>query len=244
MIEQRYFYDDVCFPADCCLVVFSLSSKGRIVACCRNPDQVSKLQNRRIQYVKLDLTDPASIDAAGAVLRDEIGRVDVLWNVAGILGTPEPERSLAQLTSESCSTTLAVNCIGPLLLTQQVMPLAKAQQRIKGIGPFIVANLSARVGSISDNNLGGWYSYRLSKAALNQATRTLALELRRSGTAVALHPGTTATDLSRPYHRNVKEGSLFPVEFTAEQLLNVVDALDPAVHGGGFYDWAGKAISY
>ena len=108
----------------------------------------------------------------------------------------------------------------------------------------IVANLSARVGSISDNNLGGWYSYRISKAGLNQATRTMALELgRQSVWCVALHPGTTDTDLSKPFQANVKPSSLFPVEFTVNQLLSVIDSVH-AEHSGGLYDWAGQSLSF
>jgi len=108
----------------------------------------------------------------------------------------------------------------------------------------VIANVSARVGSISDNQLGGWYSYRISKAALNQATRTMALELRRQDIwVVALHPGTTDTDLSKPFQKNVKEGRLFPVQFTAGRLLDVVDSMGYE-NSGGFYDWAGVALPF
>jgi len=114
----------------------------------------------------------------------------------------------------------------------------------QGRSPTVIANLSARVGSISDNQLGGWYSYRISKAALNQATRTMGLELKRQGTwAVALHPGTTDTDLSKPFQKNVRKGRLFPVEFTVDQLLNVVESMGDQ-NTGGFYDWAGKALPF
>ena len=211
----------------------------------------------RIHRLSLDLTDPASIATLGTTLRETFLRVDMLWNVAGILGEGgTPERSLSQLTAAGCTATFAVNFLGPLLLTKELLPLVQHRHRRKNSNdpgvllatpPLVVANISARVGSISDNDtLGGWYSYRTSKAALNQATRTMAHELQRYGgaTAIALHPGTTDTDLSRPFHRNVKEGSLFPVEFTAEQLLRAVDTMDPKVHGGGFYDWAGKAIPF
>ena len=92
--------------------------------------------------------------------------------------------------------------------------------------------------------MGGWYSYRISKAALNQATRTMALELgRQSVSCIALHPGTTDTDLSKPFQANVKKESLFPVEFTVNQLLSVMDCVH-SEHSGGLYDWAGKSISF
>lgn len=88
------------------------------------------------------------------------------------------------------------------------------------------------------------YQYRISKAGLNQATRTMALELGRQNVwCVALHPGTTDTDLSKPFQANVKKESLFPVEFTVNQLLSVMDSVQ-AEHSGGLYDWAGQSISF
>jgi NAD(P)-dependent dehydrogenase (short-subunit alcohol dehydrogenase family) len=110
--------------------------------------------------------------------------------------------------------------------------------------PSVVASVSARVGSISDNGLGGWYSYRISKAALNMATVNMALELKRSGVwCIALHPGTTDTDLSKPFQKNVKPEKLFSREFSVRQMLGVVDALD-AQHTGGFFAWDGQRIEW
>ena len=129
------------------------------------------------------------------------------------------------------------------MFTQQLAPLL-THTRSAGRPQAVVANLSARVGSISDNGLGGWYSYRMSKTALNQATRTMALEFRRKGVwCVSLHPGTTQTDLSAPFAKNVKEGRLFPVDFTVSQLLQVIDSLTEE-NSGGFYDWAGQSLSF
>lgn len=182
--------------------------------------------------------------------------------MAGILGdgksTSGPERSIANIERDWMEKTLAVNVIGPTMLCKALSPLMRTTGRksVKmnvnggnepidiplptGRPPTIIANLSARVGSISDNQMGGWYTYRLSKAALNQATRTMGLELKRQGTwIVALHPGTTNTDLSKPFQRNVKEGRLFPVEFTVDKLLSVMESMG-APNTGGFYDWAGK----
>lgn len=204
----------------------------------------------------MDVEDQASIEQAGTEIRNKYDRVDLLLNVAGILGdaktTPGPERSLAKMDRAWFEKTLAVNVIGPVMLSQQLLPLMtqsrqkkKADNGDQSTRPTaVIANLSARVGSISDNNLGGWYSYRMSKSALNQATRTMALELKRqSAWTVALHPGTTNTGLSKPFQGNVKEGSLFPVDFTVTQLLNVIDSMQEE-NSGGFYDWAGKAISF
>ena len=106
-------------------------------------------------------------------------------------------------------------------------------------------NLSARVGSISDNRLGGWYSYRMSKSALNQATRTLSIELKRQGTRVhALHPGTCETGLSQPFQRNVKPEKLFSKEYAVSMMLDVVDHHMTMENTGAFLAYDGSTIEY
>mmetsp|Transcript_2917 Transcript_2917/g.6306 ORF Transcript_2917/g.6306 Transcript_2917/m.6306 type:complete len:381 (-) Transcript_2917:4320-5462(-) len=224
----------------------------------------------RIEILHLDLENQSSIDTLASTIAKKYRRVDALFNVAGILGdgttTPGPERSLANIERDWMEKTLSVNVIGPTMLTKALSPLMRTTGRrsvkmsvipedngeINQLDivlptdrtPTVIVNLSARVGSISDNKLGGWYSYRVSKAALNQATRTMGLELKRQGTwTVALHPGTTNTDLSKPFQRNVKEGRLFPVEFTVDKLLAVVESMGDQ-NTGGFYDWAGKALPF
>ena len=204
-----------------------------------------------MHVVQLDLEDQDSIVRASSYIREKFNRVDVLLNVAGILGdaktTPGPERSIAKLDREWVEKTMAINVIGPVMLCKELSPLMKSKKHSKKGEQrpvSLFASLSARVGSISDNELGGWYSYRLSKAALNQATRTMAHELKRQGTwTVALHPGTTDTDLSKPFQGNVQEGRLFPVDFTVGQLLDCIDSMTEE-HSGGLFDWAGKAISF
>lgn len=236
-------------------------TEGTVVACCRSPESATGLNEfivslddpSRVCVVPLDMEDQQSIEDASSQIRERFNRVDVLLNVAGLLGdaktTPGPERSISKLDRAWIEKTMAVNVIGPVLLCKELAPLMKTKQRGKKEDQkerpvSIIASLSARVGSISDNELGGWYSYRFSKSALNQATRTMAHELKRQGTwAMALHPGTTDTDLSKPFQRNVAEGRLFPVDFTANQLLDCVDSMT-AEHSGGLYDWAGKAISF
>ena len=253
-----------------CLLLFN---QGIIVACCRSPESATQLHDlmssldstskHRIDLVQLDMTQQSSIEHAGKTIREKYNRVDVLLNVAGILGdgttTPGPERALSKMDRTWLETTMAVNVIGPVMLTKELLPLLTQQQQRRGRpstdvatsevaaivrAHAVVVNMSARVGSITDNGLGGWYSYRMSKSALNQATRTMALEFKRNLVwAVALHPGTTNTDLSKPFHKNVKDGSLFPVEFTVTQLLDLIDSLQEE-NSGGFYDWSGKAISF
>jgi NAD(P)-dependent dehydrogenase (short-subunit alcohol dehydrogenase family) len=241
----------------------TISLQGTIVACCRSPDSATALKElisavdepNRIQIVSLDVEDQDSIESASLIIKDKYGRVDMLLNVAGILGdggktTPGPERSLSKMDRDWLEKTMAVNLIGPVMLSKELAPLMM-QRRNKRKAPeveeravAVIANLSARVGSIADNGLGGWYSYRMSKAALNQATRTMALELKRQATwCVALHPGTTNTDLSKPFQANVKADKLFPVEFTVGHLLDIIDSMEED-NSGGFYDWAGQALSF
>jgi len=241
-----------------------LRTKGTIIAACRVPNDPESALNKyletlspadsvRIDKAWLDLEDQSSIDALESFLKTRHNkRVDGLFNVAGILGdgenTPGPERSLARMEREWMEHSLAVNVVGHGMLIKALRTMLKSNNARRKDGTprptSVVVNLSARVGSISDNELGGWYSYRLSKAALNQATRTMAHELKRQGTyAIAVHPGTTDTDLSKPFQRNVKPEKLFPVDFTVNQILDVVDHVQEE-HSGGLYDWAGKAIPF
>jgi NAD(P)-dependent dehydrogenase (short-subunit alcohol dehydrogenase family) len=248
-----------------CVCHFVNRTQGTIVACCRSPESAENLNQfvasldtpERVLILRLDLEYQTSIESAGNQIRAAFDRVDLLLNVAGLLGdgkeTPGPERSLAKIERAWFEKTLAVNTIGPVMLAKELsslMTMPSRQKRSHEPGSSnsrpvaVIANLSARVGSISDNSLGGWYTYRMSKSALNQATRTMALELKRHSTwCVALHPGTTNTDLSKPFQANVKENSLFPVDFTVNRLLDIVDSLTE-VNSGGFYDWAGQSISF
>lgn len=112
--------------------------------------------------------------------------------------------------------------------------------------PAVIANLSARVGSIGDNRLGGWYSYRASKAALNQLTKTMSLEFQRRKqpvAAICLHPGTCDTDLSAPFQRNVPPEKLFTRERAVEQLLRIIDSTTMA-DTGRFVAWDGSPIEW
>ncbi len=216
---------------------------GTIYACCRDATQAPALD--RVRPLQLDMCDDASVEA----LPDAVGaRVDALWNVGGVLheGDRGPERSLDAVDREWLLKSVDVNCAGPILVTKALRKALNAGRRggANARPASVVANLSARVGSISDNGLGGWYSYRLSKAALNQATVTCARELRRQRTiCVALHPGTTDTGLSKPFQARVAPEKLFPVEFTASQLLDIVDGLEED-DSGRFIDWAGADVEY
>jgi NAD(P)-dependent dehydrogenase (short-subunit alcohol dehydrogenase family) len=240
-------------------------TKGTIVACCRSPENavalqdLTKLNPGRLVITPLDLENQESIERAAAQIKEKFDRVDILLNVAGLLGdaktVPGPERSVSKIERYWMEKSFQVNVFGPVMFSKELVPLMAQNRRPvqkkdhdsddQDIRPkSVIANLSARVGSISDNGLGGWYSYRMSKAALNQATRTLANELKRQSIwCIALHPGTTDTDLSKPFQKNVQEGRLFPVDFTVDSLMKVIDSMDDE-NSGGLYDWAGKAIPF
>lgn len=180
----------------------------------------------------LDITDEAAIVETLGVLT---GQFDLIFIATGALAASgqQPEKSLRALNAHSLAAQFAVNAIGPALLVKHLIRLLPKDR------PAHLGVLSARVGSIGDNALGGWYSYRASKAALNQLIHTAAIELARShplATLACLHPGTVATDFSADY-----AAAKFPPDLAATQLIAVLTALKPS-QTGGFYDWAGKQI--
>lgn len=183
----------------------------------------------------LDVTDPASVER---VLGRLEGPFDFVFVAVGILALPGggPEKSVAAIEAEAMAGVFAVNAIGPALILRHVLPLLPKE------APATVAVLSARVGSIGDNAIGGWHSYRASKAALNQIVRGAAIEMKRThkqATCVALHPGTVATPFTADYpgHKKVSP------EEAARNLLSVLDGLGPE-QTGQFYDWAGEPVPW
>ncbi len=188
----------------------------------------------------LDLTDEQSIAAAAAMVA--MGPAPTLILVAtGLLhdDTHGPEKALRELDPDWLRRNFAINAIGPALVAKHLLPL------MPRTGRCVFAALSARVGSIADNRMGGWYGYRASKAALNQLIRTMAVEERRRNDrsiVVALHPGTVDTGLSRPFQGNVRPGSLFPPDRAAIQLLDVIDGLK-APDSGKLFNWDGSEIA-
>ena len=188
----------------------------------------------------LDLTDEASIAVAASALAPSAPYTLIIV-ATGLLHGPSggPEKSWRQLDAAQLAHSFAVNAIGPALVARHFLPMLDPKERA------VIAFLSARVGSISDNRLGGWYGYRASKAALNQFVRTLAIELARSRPAticVALHPGTVDTALSAPFQRGVPAGRLFTPAISAAHLLHVIDGLSPQ-DSGALLDWAGETIA-
>jgi len=189
--------------------------------------------------IHIDLTDEASIANAAATVA--AGPTLSLVIVAtGMLHDDHrrPERSFRELDAQWMAQNYAINTIGPALVAKHFLPLLPKEER------SVFAVLSARVGSITDNALGGWHSYRASKAALNMLTKTFAIELARThkrAICVALHPGTVDTGLSKPFQANVSAGHLFKPDRAALQLLDVLDDLKP-VDSGKHFAWDGEEI--
>ncbi|WNO55057.1 SDR family NAD(P)-dependent oxidoreductase [Stakelama saccharophila] len=188
----------------------------------------------------LDLGDEASI--AAAAQRVASGPAPMLVIVAtGILhdDVHGPERALKDLDAGWLARQFAVNAIGPALVAKHFLPLLPRD------GAPVFAALSARIGSISDNGMGGWYGYRASKAALNMLIRSAAIEAKRANNrsiVVGLHPGTVDTPLSEPFQANVAPGKLFEPDRAALQLLDVIDGLKPQ-DSGRLFAWDGEEIA-
>jgi len=186
----------------------------------------------------IDIEDEGSIAAAAAIVA--AGPPPALVIVAsGVLHSGQvPERTYRAMTAEHLLRDYRVNTVGPALVMKHFAPLLPRDRRA------VFAALSARVGSIGDNRLGGWHSYRASKAALNMLLRNLSVELARShplAVVVGLHPGTVDSGLSEPFQKGVAPGKLFTPEYSAARLLEVLDALTPA-ESGGVYAWDGSPV--
>ena len=215
----------------------------RIYATYRKPETgggLLEMTDRRLVTTRLDVTEPTDIRK----LADQVGQIgeapDFMIHCAGILHEPgvRPEKALGQCDPEVIGRVFEVNSIGPLMVAKALLPLVPRRRQAH----FTV--LSAMVGSISDNRLGGWYAYRASKAALNQFMRTLAIECRRTHPELcitAIHPGTTDTDLSRPFQENVKPGKLYTADQSAGRILDVLGR-STAEASGQFVNWDGDAI--
>ena len=186
---------------------------------------VNDWSEAQLQRVAKDLPNLSAIVVATGLLHDEAHGI-------------APEKALGDITPEAMTKIMQVNAVFPALCGKVFLPKLDAESL------SIMAILSARVGSISDNRLGGWYSYRMSKAAVNMFVKTASIELVRKNkqaALVGLHPGTVDSALSEPFQRNVPEGKLFTPEYSAEKLVDVMLAVTPE-HTGKCYDYAGDEV--
>ena len=189
-----------------------------------------------------DLTNEASSAEAAAMMGDDGAPIDLAVVATGVLhrGALQPEKMMRALDAASLAEAYAINAIGPALVAKHMFELMPRDRKC------VFAALSARVGSIEDNALGGWHGYRASKAALNQLIRTAAIELARKNKhaiCVTLHPGTVDTPLSQPFQKSVPPEKLFAPRLSAARLLSVIDTLTPA-QTGRFFAWDGSLIPF
>jgi NAD(P)-dependent dehydrogenase (short-subunit alcohol dehydrogenase family) len=198
--------------------------------------------DHRVTPLSFDAEDPDSVAAAADAANDVLGRVHLLINTVGMLhgSRQQPEKRVRDVRPEALLHSFAINAVLLPLLAQSFGSLLRHDE------PAVLASLSARVGSIEDNGLGGWYSYRASKAAHNMLLRTLAREWRvshRNATVVALHPGTVDSRLSRPFLSSGYRNKVLTPGECADSLLGVIDSLGPE-QSGSFYDWQGKPVPW
>ncbi len=190
----------------------------------------------------IDVTQEDSVRRASE-LASAVGPLDLVIVASGVLHRGDelvPDKSLRQFDPEKLIEVMRVNTVGPALVAKHFLPKLRRDRKT------VFAALSARVGSINDNRLGGWASYRSSKAALNMLLRTFAIEHARKcpeSVVAALHPGTVDTALSKPFTSGTPEHRLFTADHSAACLLNVIDHLVPA-NSGGFYAWDGSPIEF
>ena len=192
-----------------------------------------------LRAFRFDLSDEASIAAAAGAMADT--PPDLVVVASGVLTLADgsgPERSYKQIDGAAMDEVFRLNTIGPALVAKHVLPLLPRDRR------SVFAALSARVGSIGDNRIGGWHSYRASKAALNMLLKNFAIELGRThkqAIVAGLHPGTVDSALSGPFQANLPAGQLTRPADAADNLLNVIDGLTVA-DSGGVFDWKGEAV--
>ncbi len=197
-----------------------------------------KFLHPKLIWQRMDVMQQSSV----RTWSETLGEIDWLINAAGILHTRDsrPEKSVGQFEPDFFLQNISINTVPTLVLARFT------QEKFKHGRPAVFASVSAKVGSIEDNRLGGWYSYRASKAALNMCIKTLAIEWKRtlpSVTVAALHPGTTDTALSKPFQKNVPKDKLFSPDQSAGYMLDVLNGLTPEM-SGRFWAYDGALLPW
>jgi NAD(P)-dependent dehydrogenase (short-subunit alcohol dehydrogenase family) len=205
------------------------------------PELTDRSGGDKVRPFRFDLGDQASIGAAAEDMAAT--PPDLVVVATGVLAFPDgtaPEKTVRALDADRMAEMFMLNTIGPALIAKHMLPRFARDRRA------VFVALSARVGSIGENRLGGWHSYRASKAALNMLVRNFGIEMRRThpqAVVAALHPGTVDTLLSREFQRNLPPGQLTEASQAAARLIGVIDALSPA-DSGGFFGFDGRPIAF
>ncbi len=221
-------------------LVRQLSQRGDVETVYATARQSAVASCGKVVPIQMDICEEATVERAARLIAGE-GEVNLVIVASGILSDGDalqPEKTYRRQSIEAFERVFAVNTFGPAMVARHFLPL------MPSTGRSVFAALSARVGSLSDNRLGGWHAYRASKAALNMLLKNYAIELARTRPNLiiaGLHPGTVDTDLSAPFQANVAPGKLFSPDQSAGYLLDVVDGLSPE-DTGKVFDWAGKKI--
>ena len=217
-----------------------IQSVVRVHALSRTPP---KLRDNKTLSGVIDLEDEHTIAAAAKEIAEHSGKINLIIVATGILhdgAAFRPEKSWRALRADQLERAFKINTIGPLLVSRHFLPLLDRDAK------SVFAVLSARVGSIKDNRLGGWYGYRASKAALNMSVRNLSVELGRThphAICLSLHPGTVDTGLSKPFQRGVKEAQLQSPASCAAKLIRVIDSATPD-DSGEFLAYDGTRLPF
>ena len=206
----------------------------KVVALSRN---ANNLNHEKIQSIEIDYNNEATFKNL-----DEISQLDSISKIiiaTGILHTDQikPEKSINSINAEDMKKVFQVNLFGPTLLVKKLLPLIKKSKGVK------IVFLTARVASISDNELGGWHSYRSSKSALNMMIKNLSIELKRFNkehVVIGIHPGTVKSNLSEPFLKHVKHDVFSPKE-SVEYMTKVINEITDK-DSGKCFDFSGKII--
>lgn len=201
---------------------------------------VYRLSRDRNHDHYIDIADAHSVQAAAQFIAKTAQPPTLIICATGLLhdAQRQPEKSIRDLDADWLAKVYKINAIGPALVAKHFLPLMPKKERA------IFAALGARVGSISDNRLGGWYGYRAAKAGLHMMLRNIAIEWTRKNPlsiAISLHPGTVDTGLSAPFKRSVPSEKLFTAEYSAQKMLNVIENLRPE-NSGSIFAWDGQEI--
>ena len=220
----------------------SLSSQcTKLIMTSRQPMVLGEVDSKHT-WLSVDITNETSLEELTTYIKDKKLEPNLILNLSGVLHTSQfgPERTWRHLDMETMRKVFEINTFGVALLGKHLIPCLPRR------GRSVFASLSARVGSISDNRLGGWYSYRASKAAQNMMIKTMSIEANRKWKeliCVALHPGTVQTQLSDPFTKNYDPQKLFTPQQSCDYLCDVITDLT-FKDTGGFFAWDGQTIEF